>query len=374
MVNTLMKKVLYIPGGRPTGGVGTFMYNYQKNFNEDKIKVDYLFFTNNKDGIFDEKVKKLGSNVYILQELKYSNIRVIYRELNKFFCEHKGEYDIVHVHSPNIAILCLPIAKKYGIKNLIVHSHATMYSDKVINSIRNRILCIPIKKIANIYFSCSKDAGKFLYGKHYMENGKVTVINNAIDCMSFKYNNQVRDEVREVLSIQNKLVIGHVGRFCEQKNHKFLIEIFNEIKKKNTDSILLLVGDGPLIEKIKDQVISMKIEEDVIFLGQRSDINKILQAIDIFILPSLYEGLPLIGIEAQASGLPCFMADTITQEANINDVQYFSLNESANNIANKILNYYSRFIRKDSTNKIKLAGFDIKVEAKKLECFYRNLK
>ncbi|MDU4892215.1 MAG: glycosyltransferase family 1 protein [Clostridium sp.] len=366
-------KVLNIIGKRPTGGIGSVVYNYQSNFTNENLKSDYMIFANENDGEFDQKVRKLGSKVYVMPELKYTNLFTLIKKIDAFFAEKASQYNAIHLHSVNIGFLCYPIAKKYGIENLIAHSHATMYSDKKLNAIRNYFLCIPLKKWANRYFACSNAAGEFLYGKKAVEDGNVLVLNNAIDCNKFKFNVQVRTSVRKELNIEGKFVVGNVGRFNKQKNHSFLIKIFSEIKKINGNSILLLIGEGPLKEGIKEKVKKLGLENDVIFLGQRSDVEQLLQAMDVFLLPSLYEGLPVIGVEAQATGLPCFMTDTITKEVNINNVQYFSLNENVIELAKKIIDFCETYERCNQNEKVAKAGFDISIEAKKLQEIYLNM-
>lgn len=367
-------RILQVLGSRPTGGVGAVVYNYHSNFTNKDLIIDYLIFSDEQDGDFDQKVKKLGANVYILPALKYSRLFKLSNLFNCFLKNRKEKYDILHLHSVNIGFLVFPIAKKNKIEVLISHSHATMYSDKKINSIRNYILCLPLKKISNVYFSCSNAAGEFLYGKSNVDRGNVIIINNAIDCEKYKYNIEFRNQYRKLLDLNNKFVIGNVGRFNEQKNHKFLIDIFYNIQKIKTDSVLLLVGEGPLLDKIKNKVINLGIEDNVIFLGKRNDIDKILQAMDVFVLPSLYEGLPVIGIEAQTAGLPCFISDNVTKEVGIANVTYKSLQQSAQNWANDIVKFYDNYIRKDETKQMIHSGFDIKVESKRLEQIYIELK
>lgn len=367
-------RILNIIGKRPTGGVGAVVYNYQSHFTNKNLYIDYMIFSDNDEEDFDRKVKELGSNVYIMPELRYLRIFDLYKKINNFFRENAYKYDAIHLHSPNIGFLCYPIAKRYGIKNLISHSHATMYSDKKINAIRNLILCLPLKKWANIYFSCSVAAANFLYGEKFVKNGKVKILNNAIDCNRFKFNKDIRKELRSEMNINDKFVIGNIGRFSKQKNHSFIIDIFMKIREKNDNSLLLLVGDGELLEEMKLKVKEYNLEKDVLFLGTRDDVQNLLQVMDVFLLPSLYEGLPVVGVEAQAAGLPCVMSDTITKEVDINNVKYISLDKSAEVWAEETLKIYENFKREDQIKKIRLSGFDIELEAKKLESFYIGLE
>lgn len=366
-------RVLNIIGKRPTGGIGAVVYNYQSHFTDKNLKIDYMIFAEEKDGEFDKKVRALGSEVVVMPELRYSRILLLYKKINSFFKNNAYKYDIIHLHSANIGFLCYPLAQKHGIKNLIAHSHATKYSDKKINAIRNAILCLPLKALANVYFACSNSAAEFLYGKKFVESGQVTILNNAIDFDKFRYDENVRKEIRKSLKLDDKIVIGNVGRFNEQKNHEFIVDIFKKVKLKEPKAVLLLVGDGPLKNSIEEKVKILDLEDSVKFLGQRSDVNKLLQGMDIFLLPSLYEGLPVIGVEAQAAGLPCFMSDSITKEVNINNVQYLSLDRDSSFWAEYILDYFNKYNREANLDMIKESNFDIKRESIKLQEIYIDI-
>ena len=205
----------------------------------------------------------------------------------------------------------------------------------------------------------SSEAACYTFGKKQLKNGKVKILHNAIPYRDFIFNCEIREKVRKNLKIEDKLVIGHIGRFDEQKNHKFLIEIFKEIKKNNENAILLLVGNGSLKEKVRKQVEELKLDDSVIFLGVRKDIPQLLMAMDIFVFPSLYEGMPNTVIEAQATGLKCIISDTITREADITGlVSYTSLNNGIEEWKSKVLNN-CQYERKDTSDKFKEKGYDI---------------
>ena len=364
-----MVRVLNIIGKRPIGGIGAFVYNYQSHFKSNEVIVDYLLFDDLESGPFDEKVKKLGSTVYVLPALKNTRLFFLWYKIDKFMKDVGSKYDLIHLHSVNIAFMCFTSAKKYGVKNLISHSHATVYSDKSLNALRNKILCGNLMQQANIFMACSKAAGEFLYGKQNMD--KVIVFNNAIECEKFKYNEKVRHEYRKQLKLNDSFVIGNVGRFCEQKNQLFLIDIFNELVKENQNSILLLVGEGPMLEEVEKKVEKLDLIDKVKFLGTRNDVEKVLQACDVFVLPSLFEGLPVIGIEAQASGLPMVVSDAVTKELNLVDVKFVSLEESPKDWARIILlEKDTNLNRQDAYTKVALMGYEINNEAQRLEEFY----
>ena len=230
-----------------------------------------------------------------------------------------------------------------------------------------------LKKYATDYFACSKLAGEWLFGKENVENGKVKIIHNAVDYQKFKMNEEVRNSIRKELNIEDKLVIGHVGRFTNQKNHTFLIDIFNEIHKKNSNSVLMLVGIGEKEDEIKEKVKKLEIEQNVLFMGFQDNVNELMWAMDVFLMPSLYEGLPVVGVEAQATGMPCFMSkDVVTDEVKITEgVKFISLNETAEKWAEEILN--SDLERKDTRDDLKKAGYFIDDMAGELADFYKKV-
>ena len=198
-------------------------------------------------------------------------------------------------------------------------------------------------KYANLQLACSKEAGEWLFG-----NTQFIVLNNGIDVSKYVFNQNIREEYRKILGFSDELVLGHVGRFSNQKNHNFLIDIFYEIIKINKKSKLILIGTGELENEIKEKVESLSLKEKVIFLGARADVNKIMQAMDVFILPSLFEGLPVVGVEAQASGLPCIISDTVSKDVKITDsVLQISLSLPPEEWGKKLIDFYETFERKD---------------------------
>lgn len=242
-------KILHVVSSLSTGsGVMGFIMNYFRNINSEKIQFDFLYFKE-IEGTYKEEIEFLGGHTFCLVKPGFRLATCM--QYNHFFSRHANEYVALHNHEVYLTFFLAPIAKKNGIKHIITHSHATMFSDNKIKALRNRILCFPLKRQANHYFTCSKAAGTFLYGEKRIRAGKVMVINNAINCKRFQYNETVRDDVRNGLGLTGKVVVGHVGRFTEQKNHVFLIDIFNEIHKKNNNTVLMLVGRGPLEKKIK---------------------------------------------------------------------------------------------------------------------------
>ena len=222
---------------------------------------------------------------------------------------------------------------------------------------------------------CSELAGRWLFGDKLYDEGKIYLLNNAIDLHKFEYNEKIREEVRKELNIDEEtFVMGHIGRFVTVKNHEFLLDVFHEIYKENKNSILVLAGQGPLKEKIEQKAKEMNLDKAVQFLGQRSDANRLYQAMDVFVLPSLYEGLPVVGVEAQAAGLLYVLSDDMTKETKVLETTTFlSLNEGAKKWADTIDNATKQFERKNMLNEMAQKGFDIQKEVKKLEEIYRKL-
>lgn len=367
-----MVNILEVLGQRPVGGVGSFLINYQSHFQGDEVHLDYLMFDDIATGAFDEKVREMGSNVFVLPRVTSMSIVKVIKELDHFFGSSSQKYKAIHLHAANMSFFVLPIARKYNIRYRIVHSHSTVYSDNKMKAFRNMLLCSQLKKQANIYCACSKLAGEFLFGKENIE--KVHIFNNAVDIEKFKYNESIRKKTRNSLCLDDSFVIGHVGNFVEVKNHRFLVELFAEVKKKIPYAKLLLVGSGPLEVEIKQYCTALGIQDSVLFLGYRNDVPDLLQAMDVFVLPSLFEGLPVIGIEAQASGLPLIVSDSVTEELGVANVTFLPLNSGKTEWSNELLRIHAQRVdRTYSYNLLKERGFEISDAAKKLESFYSHL-
>lgn len=361
-----MKKarVLEIIGKRPVGGVGTVMLNYQTYMDAEKVQMDYLIFGEEAEA-FDESVKALGSKVYLYPALSGSQMGRTKAYLEEFFAERAAEYDVVHLHAPNIAFLAFPIVAKYGIKHRIIHSHATLYAENKIKAIRNKVLWIMAKGKITDRIGCSKAAGDFLFGKETF-----TVLKNAIAYDNYLYDETLRQEVRQREGVADKLVIGNVGRFSQQKNQTFLIEIFAKIKELRPDSVLWLVGDGELRSEIEEKIQAFGLKDSVKLFGMVKNTKELYQAMDVMVMPSLFEGLPMAGVEAQASGLPCVFSDTITREVDVVGCPYLALEESPEVWAKAAIDMARAKERRSYPAELDELGFNIKLEAKRLEELY----
>lgn len=363
--------VAQIMGKWVGGGVEAVIMNYYRNIDRSKVQFDFICDEDSTNIPYDE-IKKLGGRVIICPP--YQKIFKYEKFLIDLF--KKNNYKIVHSNINALSVFPLRAAKKAEVPIRIAHSHSTTNKKEWKKNLMKQALRPFSKKYATDYFACSELAGRWLFGDKTFEQGKVTIINNAIDLDKFKYDEKIRKEKRKELNIKdNTLVVGHIGRFVAQKNHTFLIDIFNELHKKEENSILLLIGQGPLMSEIKQKVDSLGISDSVKFLGQRDDVNELYQVFDVFLLPSLYEGLPVVGVEAQATGNLCILSDSMTQETKILDTtKFISLDMSTEEWVSIILNNYSKFKRHDTTDEITKNNFNIKKEKSELEKFYMQKK
>lgn len=369
-------KVLLFVDRMRHGGIQQFLVENIKHMVKTKVAIDVLTLDDGETYPLEEKVVEAGANFYKLKGvwinkpwdyIKYA------KEIDKFFKEH-NDYKVVHMNASSKNFILLKYAKKNNIPIRIAHSHNIDFQTKnPIKKIIGNVLKLPLKKYATDYFACSYLAGEWLFGKENIKNNKVKVIHNAVDYDKFALNKEIRNKVRKEFNIKNdEILIGNVGRFTNQKNHTFLIDICNEMIKINPKVKLIMVGIGEKEEETKTKVKELGIEKNVIFAGFRNDVNEIMQAMDVFLLPSLYEGLPVVGVEAQASGLPCFMSEgVITEEVKItNNVYFISLNKSPKEWAKIIIE--SDLTRKNTKNDLKKAGYFIEDTANELMEFYRK--
>ena len=269
------------------GGVESVVMNYYRNIDRDKIQFHFLCDEDSTDIPYDE-IEKLGGKVIVIPP--YQKLFKYQKKLYKIFKENN--YKIVHSHINALSVFPLRVAKKAGVPIRIAHSHSTSNKKEWKKNIVKNILRPFSKVYANKFFACTKHAGEWLFGKKIIERKELNVINNAIDLKKFEFNEKTREDLRKEFGIkEDTLVIGHIGRFMKQKNHDFLIDVFNELIKKDENSILILIGQGPLLNKIKQKAINLKIEDKVKFIGQVTDVEKYYNIMDIFLFPSIYEGL-----------------------------------------------------------------------------------
>ena len=369
-------KVLFFVDRMRVGGIQMLLLNLQTHFDPSVIQCEYLVLDDGETYEYEERFKSAGAKLYKLKDVwldsPYDYIKYC-RAMDNFFKEHH-DYAAVHMNASSKNFMLLYYARKYGIKKRIVHSHNTGFqtnnpAKKMIGDVFKK----PMMQFATDYFACSAIAGEWLFGKKIVDSGKVYVMPNAIDLEKFEFNNDTRMRIRKELGISDdKILIGHVGRFTLQKNHKFLIDIFKKIHEKNDKTMLIMAGIGELMEDTKHQAEELGLSSCVQFLGFRNDVNDLNQAMDVFLMPSFYEGFPVTGIEAQASGCPCVFSNTITKEAALLDTTvYLSLESPADLWADTVLEIAkTSHNRNDSKALLKAKGFDINEMSRKLEKIY----
>lgn len=370
-----MIEVLYISDSlRQRFGVTSVIMNYLENMPKDRVKVDLLVYENSEaEQVY--RAKSYGSSVYYMPELGLNNLVLFRKFMNRFFEEH--HYSIVHSHFNQIDGIVFPIARRHGVQYCISHSHNTRLSDSRIKALRNRLLCWNIGWNGDYLAACSEAAGISLYGRRFKNSDKKLLIHNGIAVERFGFCIQDRDKIRSEFNVNDdEVLIGHIGSFKPQKNHSFLIEIFAGLCKKSVKYKLMLVGDGDKRSVIQDKVKEYGIEDKVIFAGVRSDINHILSALDLFVLPSLYEGLGIVLIEAQSSGLMCFASDKVPDDARVSsNIEYLKIDNGIDNWVKKIFEAKPVNVkhRKGCMKIVSDNGYNIKEQALLLENFYVSL-
>ena len=354
------------------GGQESFVMNVLRHMDMKDMSVDMLTPYYCDNDYYIESMSKLGGSIVTLG-LEFnpgksrSNIK---NKLYEYLSRNK--YDVVHVHSGSISVLLIvaQVAKKCNVKKVLVHSHCGVEKITIKNVILRTLTAIPMKKNADIFCACSQVAGEAKYVSS-ISNGKMIILKNGIDFKEFKPNDEIRSKMRKQYNInENDFLVGHVGRFSYQKNHELLIDIFYEIHKKYSFSKLMLIGSGELEENIKKKVNQKRLTDNVIFVGNVNNVNEYMQAMDCFLLPSRYEGLPIVGVEAQGAGLPVFTSTNVSRELALTKlVKFISLQRSAQIWADAVLSCRGQK-KEDFTNELRKNGYDIYDTADKIYNLY----
>lgn len=314
-INVLMVTTTFGEGS----GVNSFIMNYFRGLDHDRVHVDVLTYkvSPTSDSVYRAEIEKSGGQVFLLPNIKSISKHI--KAIKKILQE--GRYDVVHDNTLIMTIPLMNICRTMKIKVRILHSHATKLGETDFKIIRNRIFLPLLFKDCNSFFACSNAAGNNMFGKK-----DFTVLPNVIDANFFAFSKQKRNDFRQSNHVNDKIIILSVGRLCEQKNPIFALKVMKRLIRNNNKVIYWWVGDGPLISEVKEEVKRLGMDKNVVFWGKRSNVRDFYQASDIFFLPSLFEGLPLTGVESQAMGLPAVVADTITKEMVFTDlVRYVSL-------------------------------------------------
>ena len=374
-------RVLHVLGTTNLGGAESRIMELYRCIDRRKVQFDFLVHTD-KEGHYSKEIRELGGRIYSLPRFKVINYAEYKKAIKQFFQEHR-EFVAVQGHMTSTASIYLPIAKKAN-PSMVTIAHARSAGvDKGLKGYVTKCLRSSLKYKADYCFTCSKEAGIAVFGKKWVEQGKVWTIPNAIDVNRFQYNETVRNEIRAELGIQDKFVIGHVGRFGFMKNHSYLVDIFAELCRQREDMVLVLIGKGEEEENVHSKLKKLGVElfgdeqaleSKVLFLGNKFDVERYYQAFDYFVFPSTFEGLPGSVAEAQAAGLHCLISDKITREVALTElVSYRSIEEEPKHWAEEILqNAEKALVRKDVREAIAQNGFDVNTQAVLMEEFYRT--
>ena len=356
-----MKRLLCLISSMNAGGAETFLMKIFRQLDRSQYQMDFCVNTPEKC-FYEDEIIDLGGKIYRIPS-KSQNKKEFARQLRELVQAQKYEF-VLRITSNAMGFMDLKIAKQAGAKICAARSSNSSDGAGWKPWLAHRLGRLLYGSYVDVKFAPSDLAAKYTFGEKAYKAGSVTILHNAIDLGVFHYDESGRTAIRDIFGVsEDALLVGHIGRFMTQKNHVFLLSIFVEILKRKPNSKLLLVGNGELEQQIREQVTKLGIAEYVIFAGVRSDVLQLLSAMDVFVFPSLYEGMPNTVIEAQATGLPCVIADTITKEANITGlVQYLSLNASAEIWADAAIMAIGP--RQDTKEKMTAAGYDIHNEVR----------
>lgn len=340
----MLKVIHFLPTINYTSGIASMIMNYYRKIDKSKIQFEFITFLKNNKVSFKKEIEDLGGKVYSIESPK--KILKFYKGLNEILKKYKNQKVIFHNHQINFTIFIYGLVKKELNCKFIIHNHTSKYSDKILSSIRNYILCWPIKFLNVERFACSEKAAKLVYG-----NKKFYLMVNGIDFEKYKFDENIREKYRKEFNVENNFVIGHIGHFEKVKNHDYILKIFYEICNKDEKFVLLLVGNGKLKNEFIKKIKKLKIEKKVILLENRNDIHTLLNAMDVFVFPSKFEGLGIAAIEAQANGLPLIISNKVPKEVNITNATVLNINNSSLEIwVEQILKiYHSKNNRKKTT-------------------------
>lgn len=363
-------RVLHMIGTLETGGSQSFVLNIYRNIDRNKLQFDFI--VDHPDMMdYEMEFKQLGARVFIMPMFNGRNIVEIRNAWVKFFESHH-EYKVLHSHVRSYASIYLPIAKKYGLKT-IIHSHSTSNGSGLI-AVAKSVLQFPLRYQADYYMACSKEAGEWLFGKKVCKSDKFLVATNAIDAKVYAFNKRKREEARQELGLGDEFVLGFLARVVESKNPLFVIDVIDELLKIRPTAKLLYVGDGFLLESVKEKAKRAGIEDSIVFTGTRKDVDRMLLAMDCYLLPSFWEGLGISLIEAQASGLKCLCSEFIPSSAIVtNLVEVIPIAKGSKSWAEKSIEYAIDYKREEQYERIKSAGYNITENVDKIRDLYISI-
>lgn len=374
MANNPIRILQVVPSLNRSAGVARVVYNWNRFHDENRVHFDFLHHSS-RNGVllhnkrYDEELKAVGSEVFTVNYAA-DDLKRFIREVHEVFEKVGADYDIVHCHMPNSAFCVLREAELVGIEHRVLHSHLNNSSDKFLHRLRNAPLNAIGKHYATDYIACSDDAGRFLFGSR-----PFTVINNGIPLEQFAYDSESRKLLRSELGIkETDPVVGCVGRLVKQKNFPFAVRVFAKFHEAFPDAKMLILGDGDDREELEGIISSEHLSNVVILAGVREDINKLYSVMDVFFMPSLYEGLPVSAVEAQAAGLPCMYSDNVPRETDITGTGTFlSLDADIDKWTKTLENAFNRGRLTDNPVLLEQRGYSAKANAELLMQHYERL-
>ena len=366
-----MIRILHSVSNMDRAGIETMLMNYYRHIDRSKIQFDFLC-NKKKPGAYDDEIKRMGGRIYHTPGLNPAKYPSYLKCMKKIF-EENSEYKIVEAHNGALGVFALHAAKVNHIPVRIFHAHGASIT---------RDWKLPIKLVCkallpsnmNQHFSCGIEAARCYFGEKVVERNDYELIPNAIEVNRFVFDPTIRNRIRHDNHLENKHVVGHVGRFMSQKNHTFLLDVFAEVSKRDSLAHLVLLGDGELMDAMKEKASNLGIKDRVTFVGNVGNANEWYQAFDCFVLPSVWEGLPVVGVEAQAADLPCIFSSAVTREIGLSErAKFISLTEEISTWAAEICNALKQSVRNDNTKLITEHHYNIEIEAKKLQERYLQL-
>lgn len=371
MGKTQPKRVLEVGMTRNWGGLETYLMQQFRHLDPARVHYDFVNITGEYDICFQQEIADAGSEIYSVCSRHRNPLRH-YREWYQLLARHAGAYDAIVLNTNSLEyVYPLVAAKRFGIPRRVIHSHNSGF-ENAIGTARRALIAMNrrlLRASATDYLACSEAAGCWMFDP----GTPFRVVHNAIDLAAYRPDPERRAAVRASLGVGDALVLGHIGRFSYQKNHDFLLDIFKAVHEQRPDAILWLIGDAvgdtSFLDAAHEKAERLGLEESVRFLGLRSDVPDLLQAMDAFLLPSHFEGLPLVGVEAQAAGLPCYVSDAVSQELALTGCMHFLPLGHADAWAAAILHDAGQPHR-DTAGEIRRAGYDIEAETRKMEEFF----
>lgn len=363
-------RIAQIIGKAVISGVDSVVMNYYRHIDKSRVQFDFFMDGYNKTPL-DEEILDLGGRIIKLTPYEKS----MYKNMSECRAAfEKNRYTIVHSHLNTLSVFPLYAAYRAGVPVRIAHNHSTTSRGEFKRNLMKQVLRPFSKIFATHYAACGNYPARWLFGTKTVRQGKVRLIKNAVDTLRFYPDTKAGSRIRKEFGLESRFIVGHVGRFVFPKNHEFIVRVFAEVYKKNQNAALILVGTGELESDVRRLVKELGIEQAVIFTGLRRDIPDFLNAFNVFFLPSRYEGLPVVGMEAQAAGLPCLMSDAVPPDTAVTPlVEFFPLTAAVGDWADKLLSYENRE-KKSYPDLLRNSGFEIKQEAEKLCCWYEDLQ